>query len=80
MKKLEVISATQIELFRKCPRLWYDRYVLKNKQEPTPQMLEGLEVHQAIEAFLKTGEKPKEKWVNVVGAVEKFLKENGLTE
>ncbi len=73
-----MVSATQIALFKQCPRLWVERYLFGNKQEPTQAMNEGLEAHQAIEAYLKTGKTPEGKWQIMVNKVIETLKELDL--
>ena len=78
MKKLEIISATQIELFRKCPRKWVERYIFQNTEPTTEPMKDGLEVHQAIEAFLKTGKVAEGRWKKVIEKVAATMVELDL--
>jgi CRISPR/Cas system-associated exonuclease Cas4 (RecB family) len=79
-KKIEIVSATQVELFLKCPRLWYSKYIAREKQpESTPEMMEGLEVHQAIEQMLKHGpEKVEGRWAKLIQKLWNKLEELGL--
>lgn len=49
---MKYISATQITLFRDCPRKWYMSYVLGLKQPPTPNLLFGSKVHKIAEDYL----------------------------
>lgn len=45
-------SHTQLSMYRRCPRLYHDAYVLGLKQPTTPNMAFGTLVHTAIETFL----------------------------
>lgn len=78
-KKISVLSATQIKLFRECPRLWIERYIFGHKLPSTKEMDEGLEVHQAIEAYLKTGKLEHPKWPNLLAKIHEYLSKHRLT-
>jgi hypothetical protein len=80
MKTFSTVSATQIELFRRCPRLWVDRYIFGNKIEATPEMLEGSEIHQITETLLKAKRLtvPKGKWQKVVERLIAYFQVTGL--
>lgn len=47
-------SASQVETYLKCPRLWYDGSVLGNKSPPSPAQSFGTVVHKVLEDYLDT--------------------------
>ena len=51
-------SPSQVELYRRCPRLWYDSYILGLKAASTPAQELGTAVHAVLEAYLKDGTPP----------------------
>lgn len=51
-------SASQVELFRSCPRKWYLQYVCGVKGPPTASQDLGTRVHAAFEEYLTTGSLP----------------------
>lgn len=59
-RRLWSVSPSQVDSYRKCPRYWFNAYVLKDRG-PTPEfMFRGTAIHAAIETYLKTGEVPIE--------------------
>lgn len=78
-KKIEIISASQILLFKQCPRLWFNRYISGEKTPVTDAMNAGLDVHLAIEELLKTGSIKSDKWKNVVKKIQDEIVKLDLT-
>ena len=54
---LPVLSHTFLSNYENCPRKAWHMYVAKDlpKTDPTPEMLEGIRVHEAFEKALKAG-------------------------
>ena len=50
-----VKSFTHIDLFGTCPKWFYHRYILKEKEPETPELKEGNEVHKALEMRVGKG-------------------------
>ena len=42
-------SYTHMDTFDHCPHQYHWKYILKNKEPATPQMLEGIKAHEALE-------------------------------
>jgi hypothetical protein len=55
-RKLWSVSPSQVDAFRRCPRVWYNQTVLKEREPDSPSKLRGTAIHSALEIFLKTGE------------------------
>lgn len=58
LKTFQTISASSITTFLSCPRKWWFRYILGEREPSTESMKHGTRVHEDIEAYLK-GEKKK---------------------
>jgi len=52
------VSATQVAMYRECPRKWYTNYILGMKPPPTPAMALGTKVHEHLERYLTDGTPP----------------------
>ena len=48
-------SATSINMYHRCPRKYYLRYILRLKQRPSIYLIRGSAVHEAIAGFHKLG-------------------------
>lgn len=57
-KRIEHVSASQVDLYRRCPRLWYFQYVVGKKPPPSPAMQRGTDIHARMETWAKTGKLP----------------------
>lgn len=55
---MKYVSATQITMFRRCPRSWFMAYLRGMKSPPTDAMKFGTKVHDMAEKWLKTGHMP----------------------
>src|SRR5258707_6762938 len=53
--KLQLVTASSIKLFMRCPLQWYRETVLGLKRLDTPAMELGRQVHKAIEIAIKLG-------------------------
>src|SRR5579872_5295514 len=54
--QLVFTSPSAIQKYQACPRMWFRRYVLREKDKPPGKGAQvGLEGHARIEQFLKTG-------------------------
>lgn len=47
------LSPSRLACYDRCPQLFYERYILKMPQQPTPEMLFGTAVHKGIEAHFR---------------------------
>jgi len=56
--KLQLVTASSIKLFMRCPLQWYRETVLGQKRLDTKAMDLGRQVHKAIEIAIRTN-KPK---------------------
>lgn len=54
--KLATVSASQVEAYRRCPRYWYNRSILKIPEPTSPAQARGKLIHSVIEEYLKTGQ------------------------
>jgi len=52
------VSASQIQLFRDCPRKWYTTYVLGHFQPSTPSQELGKQIHTVAENYLQHAIEP----------------------
>jgi hypothetical protein len=52
------VSATSISLYKSCPMRWYLTYVTGYKEPSNPYKEIGIQVHDYLEKYLKTGELP----------------------
>lgn len=52
---LKNFSATQIEAFKNCQRLWYFGSIEKDRRPPTPAQRRGSDIHKLLENYLYTG-------------------------
>jgi len=57
-RELKRVSASQVESFRSCRRLWYWQNVVGLRAPPRPSQELGTKVHAAIEAYLGGKEQP----------------------
>lgn len=55
---LPYVSASQVESYKRCKRIWFQRYVLKQKEPTSAAMDRGKRVHTAVEQYLNTGLQP----------------------
>lgn len=55
IEKILPLSWSRIQLFLKCPRAWWSRYIEGIKEEETSAMLLGTAVHEAIKNHIMTG-------------------------
>lgn len=65
-------SASQINMYLRCPRLWYIQYKLREKQPPTIAMVKGSLVHAVIEEFYNLN--PRGCGINLYNYNEEFQK------
>ena len=68
-RPFERCSPTQVENYQRCPRLWYDQYVLGLKSASTPAQELGTDVHSVLEAYLKTGAEPPNTTAGIIAKV-----------
>lgn len=73
-KKLWSVSPSQVDAYRRCPRVWYNATVLKDREPSKPFQLRGEAIHKALEIYLRTGE------VKPTIALPDSLKGGALTE
>ena len=59
-RPLTHVSASQVQLFRDCPRKWYTTYVLGHFQPSTPSQELGTAIHTVAENYLQHGIEPPE--------------------
>ena len=52
------VSPTQVDMFRRCPRKWFNAYILGLKAPPSAAMQLGSAVHNLLETYLKMGVHP----------------------
>jgi hypothetical protein len=55
------LSASAVETFKDCKRKWAYAYILRMEQPRSPAAEIGNKVHDVLENYLKTGEKPEEE-------------------
>ena len=67
-KKLHHVSASQVDLYLRCPRLWFFQYVLGKKFPPTPAMARGTDIHAHMEKWGKSGAlpPPDDEWFALI--------------
>ncbi|SRR5216683_1625043 len=53
--KLQLVTASSIKMFMRCPLQWYRETILGQKRPDTPAIDLGRQVHKAIETAIKTG-------------------------
>jgi RecB family exonuclease len=72
---LKNVSATQVKDYGRCKRFWHFRSIQKIRTPKTEAQQRGINIHEAIEAFLRHGIKPPEgeKVRLFVDVVEKHL-------
>lgn len=74
-----VWSYSSLDCFEQCPRKFYHKYVLREKEPPTAKLLRGREIHSNIEQYLKGNapQKPEliEKFMPLVSAVTRRKKD-----
>lgn len=73
-KKLWSVSPSQVDAYRRCPRIWYNGTVLKDREPSKPFQLRGEAIHKALEIYLRTGE------VKPTISLPDPLKQGALTE
>ncbi len=71
--RLTHVSASQLEEFRRCPRRWYEAYVLKNKMPPSASMEKGTLIHAELEHYMDTGEIRPSDYADFVKVGAPFL-------
>lgn len=62
IKKQRMLSPSQINTFRQCPRKWYYSYIEKLPSFPSIHLLRGSAVHSAIEEISKLKALPNKTW------------------
>lgn len=67
---LPYVSASQVDAYRRCKRVWFQRYILKVKEPTTPAMDRGKRIHGVIEGYLNTGNLPQPTEHGVYADVE----------
>jgi len=55
---LHHVSASQVDLFVRCPRLWFYERVLDQRRPPSAAMTVGKDIHARLEHWERTGELP----------------------
>lgn len=55
-RKLWSVSPSQVDAYRRCPRVWYNQTILKDREPEKPFQLRGTNIHKALEVYLTTGE------------------------
>jgi hypothetical protein len=50
------VSPSQVEAFRRCPRVWYNQTILKDREPEKPFQARGTNIHKALEIYLAKGE------------------------
>jgi putative RecB family exonuclease len=48
---MRVLSKSQINVFKQCPKKWYYNYIKKIKSKPSEAMFRGIRIHKEIEDF-----------------------------
>ena len=54
------ISASAVETFNDCKRKWYYAYNLRIERPSSPEAQVGSKVHDVLDTYLSTGEKPED--------------------
>ena len=49
-------SYTMLSTFEECPRKFHSRYILKEKEPPSPALEKGREIHKQCEDYLRGGD------------------------
>lgn len=75
--KLSHVSASQLDLFQRCPRSWFFQYVLKIKPPSTPAQERGTAIHSEVEHYLRTGEIRPSEFEDLVSAAAAHLPVGG---
>src|SRR5688572_23078043 len=55
-RRLEYVSPSQLDAYRRCPRIWYYQQILGDREPSKPFFLKGDGIHKAIEIYSRTGE------------------------
>ena len=76
---LKNVSASQVDGFKKCPRAWYARKVLKAPEPPNPYFERGTKIHDALEgAYDRANPRaPSDELIPYVMAAAPFLPKPG---
>lgn len=53
--KIWGVSPSQLDSFNRCPRVWFNQSVLKDREPSKPFQLRGEAIHKALEVYLQTG-------------------------
>ena len=73
-KGVVYVSPSQISLFARCQRKWAFKYIEKIPEPMKSDPAFGIESHEALEAYLKTGKFPKDTAPDVLAATAQGLK------
>ncbi len=50
------VSPSQLDAYRRCPRVWFNQQILQDREPSKPFLLRGTAIHKALEIYLQTGE------------------------
>lgn len=73
MTELTYFSPSQIQRFRRCPRSWFHRYVLGEREPETEAQAVGKAMHAELEAWWAEGVEPTGRLARAVIANMPFL-------
>jgi RecB family exonuclease len=65
-KPLLKVSASQVENFVRCPRIWYSGHILGDREPQKPHQAKGEQVHAELEHYGKTGEARPSEYLEIV--------------
>ncbi len=54
--KLWSVSPSQLDAYRRCPRVWFNQQILNDREPSKPFQAKGIAIHRALEIYLQTGE------------------------
>ena len=67
-------SFSALKEYTNCPKKYYELRVAKNWQvEPTPQMIYGTEVHEALELYVRDGKPLAKNYLRFKGMVDALI-------
>src|ERR1051326_7528327 len=70
---LDHVSASQVKLFKSCPRKWFNQYVLRLEVPSSPALEAGKAFHSAVESYLKSGVIPEGPWAEHIKLASPYL-------